>query len=72
MSLLDVVDRLALVGGLDVREGVLHLVLPRRVLTEGEPSGALTRFWYSRTVGRSRGTAERTLFFAFAEVGATE
>ncbi len=33
---LDVVDRLALVGRLDVREGVLHLVLPRRVLAERE------------------------------------
>src|SRR6478735_2259950 len=34
---LDVVDRLALVGGLDEREGVLHLVLPGRVHGERMP-----------------------------------
>ena len=71
---LHVVDGLQLVGRLLVREGLLQLVLPRRVGRERVARRVCTRFWYSTTsswaISAHRGA--RPAPWPSAEVAAAE
>ena len=73
MSALTSSMALQLVGRLDVREGVLHLLLPGRVGAEGVAGGVAPAVWYSTTSSWAISrTADRTRLLAFSKSRAAE